>query len=48
LFPSEYGCIYGIIVVAIKPFSKGGKSILENFQTLCEECNLGKSDRIID
>ena len=28
----------------IKPFSKGGKSRLENLQTLCEECNLGKSD----
>lgn len=28
----------------IKPFSQGGKSILENLQTLCEECNLGKSD----
>ena len=28
----------------IKPFSKGGKSILENLQTLCAECNLGKSD----
>lgn len=31
----------------IKPFSKGGKSILENLQTLCEKCNLGKSDRKI-
>lgn len=29
----------------INPFSKGGKSILENLQTLCEECNLGKSNR---
>lgn len=28
----------------IEPFSKGGKSVLENLQTLCEECNLGKSD----
>lgn len=29
----------------IKPFSKGGKSELPNLQTLCFECNLGKSDR---
>jgi hypothetical protein len=28
----------------IKPFSKGGRSTLDNLQTLCEECNLGKSD----
>lgn len=31
----------------IAPFSKGGKSMLENLQTLCEECNLGKSDRVV-
>jgi len=31
----------------IEPFSKGGKSTLENLQTLCEECNLGKSDRVV-
>jgi len=30
-----------------EPFSKGGKSTLENLQTLCEECNLGKSDRVV-
>ncbi len=29
----------------IVPFSKGGKSELSNLQTLCFECNLGKSDR---
>lgn len=29
----------------IKPYSKGGKSSLDNLQTLCYECNLGKSDR---
>jgi len=28
----------------IVPFSKGGKSTLENLQTLCEDCNLGKSN----
>lgn len=29
------------------PFSEGGKSILENLQTLCFECNLGKSNKKI-
>jgi hypothetical protein len=29
----------------ITPFSKGGKTILENLQTLCEKCNLGKGNR---
>lgn len=29
----------------IVPFSKGGKTILENLQTLCEDCNLGKGNR---
>jgi len=29
----------------IVPFSKGGKSTLDNLQTLCEKCNLGKSDK---
>lgn len=31
----------------VEPFSKGGKSSLENLQTLCEECNLGKSNRVV-
>ncbi|MFW5853547.1 MAG: homing endonuclease associated repeat-containing protein [Patescibacteria group bacterium] len=29
----------------VVPFSKGGKSVAENLQTLCKECNLGKSDK---
>lgn len=29
----------------IVPFASGGKSTLDNLQTLCEECNLGKSNR---
>ena len=28
----------------IKPWSRGGESVLENLQTLCSKCNLGKSD----
>ena len=28
----------------IKPWSKGGETTLENLQTLCRDCNLGKSD----
>ena len=31
----------------IVPFSKGGKSTLENLQTLCKDCNLGKSDTLL-
>ncbi len=27
-----------------KPWSKGGETVLDNLQTLCEKCNLGKSD----
>ncbi len=30
----------------IHPFSKGGKATAENLQTLCQECNLGKSDSL--
>ena len=29
----------------ITPFSKGGDTVFDNLQTLCERCNLGKSDR---
>jgi hypothetical protein len=29
----------------VLPFSKGGTNTLENLQTLCEECNIGKSNR---
>ena len=28
----------------IKPWSKGGETVLNNLQTLCSKCNLGKSD----
>lgn len=29
----------------IVPWAKGGETVLENLQSLCSECNLGKSDR---
>lgn len=28
----------------IKPWSKGGETVLENLRTLCSVCNIGKSD----
>ena len=28
----------------IKPWSKGGETVIENLQTLCADCNLGKSN----
>lgn len=28
----------------IKPYTKGGETLLDNLQTLCKDCNLGKSD----
>lgn len=28
----------------IKPFSKGGETLIENLRTLCMQCNIGKSD----
>lgn len=31
----------------IIPFSKGGKTIFENLQTLCSNCNVGKSNRSV-
>lgn len=32
----------------IKPWSKGGETLIENLQTLCSVCNIGKSDEIFD
>lgn len=31
----------------IIPWSKGGETVIENLETLCEQCNLGKSNAII-
>ena len=30
----------------IMPWAKGGETVLENLQTLCSKCNLGKSDMV--
>lgn len=30
----------------VYPWSKGGETVLENLQTLCSDCNLGKSDLV--
>ena len=32
----------------ILPWSKGGETVEENLQTLCERCNIGKSDMMIE
>ena len=29
----------------IKPVSRGGKSVLNNLQTICEDCNCGKGNK---
>jgi 5-methylcytosine-specific restriction endonuclease McrA len=42
---TELGCI--LHVDHIVPFSKGGKTTFENLQTLCSDCNVGKSNRSV-
>lgn len=32
----------------IIPWSKGGETVIDNLQTLCSKCNLGKSDLILN
>jgi len=40
---TDLGC--RLHVDHLKPFSKGGRTVFDNLQTLCESCNLGKGDR---
>ena len=40
---TEAGCV--LHVDHVTPFSKGGKTRADNLQSLCESCNLGKSNR---
>ncbi|MDR3424762.1 MAG: HNH endonuclease [Alphaproteobacteria bacterium] len=32
----------------VVPWSKGGETVIENLQTLCSVCNIGKSDEVFD
>ena len=41
--PERHGVAFH--VDHILPVSKNGKTVLDNLQTLCEECNLGKGNR---
>ena len=44
----RYRYLVKLHVDHIKPVSKGGKTELSNLRTLCERCNLGKSDKFED
>jgi 5-methylcytosine-specific restriction endonuclease McrA len=41
---TDLGC--HLHVDHIKPFSAGGPTVIDNLQTLCERCNLGKSAKL--
>ncbi len=43
---THHGCV--LHVDHIHPFSKGGKTVIENLRTLCDDRNLGKGSRIED
>ena len=39
-------CSVELVLDHIYPWAKGGETTYENLQTLCKECNLGKSDLV--
>jgi len=39
--PGDGVCLH---VDHVKPWGKGGETVLENLQILCDVCNIGKSD----
>jgi len=41
---THHGCV--LHVDHIHPFSRGGKTVLENLRTLCDDCNLGKGSTV--
>lgn len=41
---THHGCV--LHVDHIHPFSKGGKTVIENLRTLCDGCNLGKGSTV--
>ena len=41
---TNLGCV--LHVDHVVPWSKGGETIAENLRSLCEDCNLGKSDKL--
>lgn len=32
----------------VVPVSRGGKSVMDNLQTLCEDCNCGKGNKYVE
>jgi 5-methylcytosine-specific restriction endonuclease McrA len=41
---TQLGCV--LHVDHVIPWSKGGKTVAGNLRSLCETCNLGKSDKL--
>ena len=46
--PAKDGGVTVLHVDHIIPWSKGGETVMENLQTLCSKCNLGKSNLTMD